>query len=47
MPQFKEAFHTRIEVIKTLEGSKIEVFTWAIDPTHQLFDRIYLGLNFG
>ena len=27
MPQFKEAFHTRIEVIKTLEGSKIEVFT--------------------
>jgi DNA repair protein SbcC/Rad50 len=27
MPQFKEAFHTRIEVIKTIEGSKIEVFT--------------------
>ncbi len=27
MPQFKEAFHTRIEVIKTVEGSKIEVFT--------------------
>jgi DNA repair protein SbcC/Rad50 len=27
MPQFKEAFHTRIEVIKTLAGSKIEVFT--------------------
>ncbi len=27
MPQFKEAFHTRIEVIKTVEGSQIEVFT--------------------
>ncbi len=27
MPQFKEAFHTRIEVIKTVAGSKIEVFT--------------------
>ncbi len=27
MPQFKEAFHTRIEVMKTVEGSKIEVFT--------------------
>jgi DNA repair protein SbcC/Rad50 len=27
MPQFKEAFHTRIEVRKTIEGSKIEVFT--------------------
>ncbi len=27
MPQFKEAFHTRIEVVKTVAGSKIEVFT--------------------
>ncbi len=27
MPQFKEAFHTRIEVLKTVAGSKIEVFT--------------------
>jgi DNA repair protein SbcC/Rad50 len=27
MPQFKEAFHTRIEVRKTIAGSQIEVFT--------------------
>jgi exonuclease SbcC len=27
MPQFKEAFHTRIEITKTNEGSRLKVIT--------------------